>query len=59
MQITYVLNIVANADFAVGAPYQEVNVNSGNTGKIFIYYGSSIFTDDVADQVSKVVYSMS
>lgn len=30
-------------------------MNSGNTGKVFIYYGSSNFTDNVPDQVSEWV----
>ena len=36
-------------DIAVGAPYQELG--DGNSGKIYIYYGSPSFTDTIPDQV--------
>ena len=36
-------------DFAVGAPYQELE--DGNSGKVFIYYGSSAFTNSTPGQV--------
>lgn len=35
-------------DFAVGAPYQELM--DGNSGKVFIYYGSPDFTGSSANQ---------